>query len=294
MAPSGMSQRLPRSRRGRDRRALQSCIERALRKLPLSEADIAAVAPRLTNGLIRLRCSRSWHDSAFFDIRGKVTAVCKHFAREGLTLTDYVRAARRHPQLFIKAPASVIANIEAVADHFQAHGLTLSSYLHAAVKAPPLFAMTPATVIANVEAVVHHFAGDGLTLRQYLQASLKQAALFYQSPATIIRHLGYLIEMYRQGLLTFPGDGRAPPEQPLAPLFAFLLRWPMCLTFADDNLALRIRYAQVTGERPEGAKLLSIPRRRIEEALARALDNTRPGRPCVPAPDFHQEDGATS
>lgn len=50
----------------------------------------------------------------------------------------------------------------------------------------------------------------------------------------------------------------------------------MCLTFADDNYELRIRYTQVTGERPEGTKLLSIPRRRIEEELARALDNVRP------------------
>ena len=52
----------------------------------------------------------------------------------------------------------------------------------------------------------------------------------------------------------------------------------MCLTFADDNYALRLRYAQVTGARPEGIELLRRPRRRIEEELARALDHACPGQ----------------
>jgi hypothetical protein len=277
MAPSGISQPHSRSRRRPDRRALQARIERALRELPLTEADIAAVAPQLTAGLLRFHCG-SQDDSPFFDMRGKITAVCDHFAGEGLTLPDYVRAACRCPQLFVKAPASLIANVRAVAHLFQAHGLTLRAYLQSCLRSPPLFAMSPATVIANVEAIVHRFAGDGLTLRHYLQAALQQPQLFYQSPATIIRHLGYLIEMYRQGLLSFPGEVQAPPEQPLAPLFAFLSRSPLFLTLADDNYELRLRYAQVTGARPAGTKLLSLPRRRIEEELARALHNARHGR----------------
>lgn len=136
--------------------------------------------------------------------------------------------------------------------------------------------MNPDTVIANVQAIIRHFAGDGLTLRQYLEACLKQPKLFCQSPAAIIGHLGYLIEMYHRGLLIIPGEDETPPQQPLAPLFAFLSQWPMCLTIADDILVLRMRYAEVTGERLEGVKLLSLPRRRIEEALARALAKTHP------------------
>ena len=84
--------------------------------------------------------------------------------------------------------------------------------------------------------------------------------------------------MYRQGLLTFPGQGQGPPDQPLAPLFAFVSRWPMCLTLAGDNYELRIRYARITGARPAGTKLLSIPRHRIEEELACALGNARHGQ----------------
>lgn len=277
MAPSGMSQRLSRLQKERGLRALEASVERALRELPLSDADIAAVAPPLAAGLFRFRCG-SRDDSSFFDIRGKVTAVCEHFAGEGLTLPDFVRTACRQPQLFVKAPASLIANVEAVVHHFQPHGLTLRGYLQAALKVPPLFAMSPATIIANVETVASRFAGDGLTLRQYLQACLNKPQLFCQSPATIIRHLGYLIEMYRQGLLAFPGKAPPPPDEPLRPLFALLSRWPICLTFADDNYEMRIRYAQVTGERPGGITLLRRPRRRIEEALAHALGNARPGQ----------------
>jgi hypothetical protein len=277
MAPSGISRSLSHSRR-RDRRPLLARIERSLHQLPLSKSDIATLTPQIARGLLRFRSSRSWSGSAFFDIRGKVATVCNHFAGQGLTLPDYVRAARRSPQLFVQAPASVIANVEAVAGRFQAHGLTLRTYLQAALRAPPLFAMSPATVITNVETVVDHFAGDGLTLRQYLQTAVKKPQLFYQSPATLIRHLGYLIEMYRQGLLTLPGEGQSQPGQPLAPLFSFLSHWPMCLTLADDNYALRVRYAEVTGKRPGGIKLLSLPRRRIEEELTRALGNALPAR----------------
>lgn len=238
MATPGISQPRSRPRRRHHRRALVARVEQALSELPLSKADIAAVAPQLAAGLIRFHCG-SRNDSPFSDIRGKVTAVCEHFAKQGLTLQDYVRAARNQPQLFVKAPASLIA---------------------------------------NVEAVVRHFAEDGLTVRQYLEACLKQPQLFCLSPITIIRHLDYLIEMYRQGLLTFPSEAPPPPDEPLRPLFALLSRWPICLTFADDNYEMRIRYAQVTGDRPGGIELLHRPRRRIEEDLSRALGNPRPSQ----------------
>jgi hypothetical protein len=58
-------------------------------------------------------------------------------------------------------------------------------------------------------------------------------------------------------------------------LFAYLSRWPTCLTFADDDYALLQRYARVTGARPEG---IELHRRRIEEELARALDHACPGQ----------------
>jgi hypothetical protein len=273
MAASGISQPRSRSRRRHVRRGLEARIKRALRELPLDEGDITAVARKLCGKLARFRGDSIWNNPAFFDIKGKVTAISHRFARQGLTLDDYLRVARRQPQLLITSPAIVIARIERVVAHFSRYELTLPCYLHAAMKAPPLFGMSSASVIANVEAVLNRFAGDGLTPRQYLQAALIQPRLFYQPSDTTIRHLGYLIEMYRQGLLTFPGEPPPPPEQPLAPLFAFLSRWPMCLTYADDNLALRLRYAQVTGEHPEGTELLRWPRRRIEQALARALEN---------------------
>jgi hypothetical protein len=83
--------------------------------------------------------------------------------------------------------------------------------------------------------------------------------------------------MHRQGLLSFPGQADAPQGQPLRPLFGYLLRWPMYLTLSDDNYALRIEYARVTGDRPGGTTLLTRPRSRIERDLAAFL--THAGRP---------------
>jgi hypothetical protein len=68
--------------------------------------------------------------------------------------------------------------------------------------------------------------------------------------------------------LTFPGQQHAPSAQPLQPLFAFLVKYPMYLCLADDNYALRVTYAEITGERPAGTALLTRKRHRIEKDLA--------------------------
>jgi hypothetical protein len=141
---------------------------------------------------------------------------------------------------------------------------------------PSLFSRRPATLIANIEHMAAYFSEQGLPPADYLRAAVKHPYLIGRSPATLIRHAGHVIDMHRQDLLTFPGQAAAPPGQPLRPLFAFLLRWPMYLTLSDDNYALRIRYAQVTGDRPAGTELLNRPRSRIERDLARALGQPHP------------------
>jgi hypothetical protein len=45
----------------------------------------------------------------------------------------------------------------------------------------------------------------------------------------------------------------------------FLLTAPKLLCLSDDNYALRVEYAHVTGDRPPGAALLTRSRSRIEE-----------------------------
>ncbi len=212
-----------RSRQVRDRPAFQARFEQALRQLPLAEPDITVVAGKLADKFAHVRSNSLLNSSALFDIRGKVTSVCDHFAGDGLTLDNYLCAALRRPQLFIKSPATIITNIERVAAHFSRYDLMRRRYLHAAVKTPLLFVTNPDTVIANVETVIQHFAGDGLNLRQYLQAALKQPQLFYRKPATTIRQMNYLIDLHRAGLLTFPAQADASPDQPLRPLFELLL-----------------------------------------------------------------------
>ena len=198
------------------------------------------------------------------------------FRGEGLSLPEYLRAALRQPNLFIQSAATGMARIAAVAEHFREHGLTRHAYLRAALAQPSLFSQKPASIIAKIEAVAGHFQPHGLTLGDYLRAALQLPSLFYQRPATIIRHLGWVIEMQAQGLLTFPSQTGAPAEQPLRPLLAFLLRWPRYLTLSDDNYALRLEYARVSGERPGGTALLTRPRRRVEQDLARSLSQATP------------------
>src|SRR5262249_46606194 len=149
-----------------------------LRELPLSEKEIAAVAPQLAGSLLRLRGGRMTADSALFDFCGKVTAVVEHFAPDGLTLQDYLGAAVRQPTLLGLKPATVIRHADAVAAHFQKHGLTLPAYLRAACRQPQLFYQSPSTIQGNIEQVASHFREHGLTLKDYLRAAVRQPTLF--------------------------------------------------------------------------------------------------------------------
>ena len=91
---------------------------------------------------------------------------------------------------------------------------------------------------------------------------------------------GLIIDMQRQGLVTFPDQKVTSASNPLKPMFAFLVKNPLYLCLADDNFALRMNYAHITGDRPSGTELLTRKRYKIEKDLARFLEKTSPaGRP---------------
>jgi hypothetical protein len=52
-------------------------------------------------------------------IIGKVARMVSHFREHGLTLSDYLRAAVRQPQLFYQLPSTIQRNIEQVVTHFR-------------------------------------------------------------------------------------------------------------------------------------------------------------------------------
>ncbi len=222
-------------------------------------------------------------------ITGNITGVAEHFAADGLTTRAYLQVARRYPSIFTSSPATAIGNITGVVEPFAAQGLTQRDYLKAALKQPQLFSLSPATVAGNITGVVDHFAADGLTTRAYLRAALKQPPLFTQSPATIIGHVHLLLDLHRQGLVHFKGEAAAHP-QPLAPLFAFLVRNPAYFCLAAENYTLREVSAHVRGERPTGSELLLRPLYRVEEELSHALGNADPSKP-VPKERPPQEGG---
>src|SRR5260370_1278698 len=152
---------------------IRASVEQALRELPLAETGIPEVTARLMDSNILLRASASLKsDSSLFDFRGKLVAVTDHFASNGLTLTDYLRAATKHPPIFASSPATVIANIETVVSRFRRQGLTVRAYLRAPLRQPTLFTMAPAPV------PVHAVPG-------YLnrQSSWRRRPLFQPRPA---------------------------------------------------------------------------------------------------------------
>lgn len=199
-----------------------------------------------------------------------VEGAAGRFARHGLTLGDYLRAAIRQPQLYHQSPATVAANVEGVAAAFAPAGLTLPFYLRAAARHPPLFCLRPATVIANVRGVADRYGPAGLDLAGYLQACLRQPPLICLRPETVAARIDRVIEMHERGLVRFPRGGGGP-EQPLRPLFDYLVRNQTVLCYSEENLALRLDYALASGERPAGAGLLTRRRHRVERDLARAL-----------------------
>lgn len=77
-------------------------------------------------------------------------------------------------------------------------------------------------------------------------------------------------------MITFRGTNAASPDKPLARLFAFLVKAPKFFCLSDDNYALRVEYARVSGDRPGGTTLLTRSRRRIEADLAQFLGQPAP------------------
>src|SRR5260370_7725739 len=123
---------------------IRASVEQALRELPLAETGIPEVTARLMDSNILLRASASLKsDSSLFDFRGKLVAVTDHFASNGLTLTDYLRAATKHPPIFASSPATVIPNIETVVTPFPRPPLTVPPYLPPPLPPPPPFPLTP-------------------------------------------------------------------------------------------------------------------------------------------------------
>ncbi len=219
-------------------------------------------------------------------VTGNITAAVEHFAGEGLNTRDYLRAAQKNPALFYQRPTTIVGNITGAVEHFAADGLTLRDYLTAALKQPQLFSQSPATITSNILGVTECFAADGLATRDYLKAAVKFPPLFTQSPATIIGHVNMLIDLQRQGLISFKDE--APPDQPLRPLFAYLVKNPKFFSLADENYTLREISARILGKHPNGTTLFWHPRHQVESDLAEALGHSDLDTPVPKEPPPEQ------
>lgn len=126
-------------------------VRKALRPLLADEALLESTALKIQS---MMAVHWKFTDrSSFFDFAGKVGRIVTHFAPDGLTQSDYVRAAVRRGTLFFQNPETLIANIERVAAHFRSDGLTRQAYLKAACCQPSLFFRKPATIIRHVNLI---------------------------------------------------------------------------------------------------------------------------------------------
>ena len=216
------------------------------------------------------------------NIANNVAGVVERFTKDGLTTGDYLKAVLQQPSLFFMSPATVAANITGVVERFAADGLKTGDYLKAALKRPRLFSQSPTTITSNITGVAEHFATDGLTRGEYLKAALKQPQLFSHAPGTVIGHVNMLINLHRQGLVTFPAQ--PDQNQSLRPVFEFLVKNPVFFSLASDNFTLREISARGTGEQTRGTTLLRRPRHQVESDLAGSLGHSDQKAPVPKVP----------
>lgn|SRR5487761_1055709 len=230
-------------------------IREELDKLPLTEAQKDAIAPRLL-GHARFLDTRGGKqgsgnlrpDSELLDFASKAQAVMEHFQNDGLTITDYLAAAHHAPGLLTQRPKTIANNIEGVVNRFAAEGLTTRHYLQAAIKSPPLFCQSSDTIAGNIVGVVNRFAAEGLTTREYLKAALTQPSLFSQSPETIAHNIEGVVNRFAaEGLTTRDYLNKAA------------LRKPQLFVQAPDTIARHID--AILSLTDDGIFELPMPRR---------------------------------
>jgi hypothetical protein len=114
-----------------------------------------------------------------------VKAVVGHFARDGLTRSDYFKALAAEPLLLRQKPATIISNVEAVMDHYAADQPMRTEYLQAAVDQPILFRTRPEAVFAAIEATVDRMEAQGITRSNFRSQAAKPSLVSNRQPEAI-------------------------------------------------------------------------------------------------------------
>ncbi|MDR3126354.1 MAG: hypothetical protein LBT92_01855 [Rickettsiales bacterium] len=102
----------------KDESELKSHVISKLLEIPgmgMEQAEITAgklLAKDLSNYLF----SVSKKDSSIFDFCGKIQSTAERFKSEGLTISDYLKAAVKQPSLFYQSPETVAGHINMLID----------------------------------------------------------------------------------------------------------------------------------------------------------------------------------
>lgn len=193
-----------------------------------------------------------------------VQEIARDLGAYGLTVSQYVSAAKRYPALLTCKPATIIGNLKGFVAAMDMPELQLMQYVKAALRQPTLFCLHPQRLRANVDRVILECSVPELTAEIYLKGCLLHPNLFYQRPSTISKHLHMILDMQRRELFAI---GRSKPgEGEVERLIRYLMNNPHILSLSDENLALRRQYAELIGT-PQDTKLFRMPKKEVEDKV---------------------------
>ena len=148
----------------------------------------------------------------------------------------------------------------------KAYGVTGADWAAAAVKQPPLFSQKPDTLQTNFESNLSWLKAYGVTGADWATAAVKHPSLFNQKPDTLQTNFELLMIVCESPAYK-PRDKDCKFRETRV---AVIMAKPFVLCLAEDNLLLRLAFAEITQPKAS-ASLLNDTRGNIEQKLVQAL-----------------------
>lgn len=136
------------------------------------------------------------------NVNAKHEELAMRFAKEGLTVQDVEKAARKFSKLNNADPYSMEFNIREFVRMHKKDGLTLQQHLEAAKTCPSLFSSKPQTLSNHVSNLYEFASPYGITKEQIIELQNKSPVLRAMSSETLIGYMTDIPKMYRRAGLT--------------------------------------------------------------------------------------------
>lgn len=155
-------------------------------KIYLSTSNSAKPNFTCKSGQFRHECSQRIKNNSFSEANLKnIEGVTGSFFSEGLTVQQYLKAAKRNPFMLVHKPETIEYNIRETANRFREFGVTAESHLKNALRHPPLFSMSPSTIEKNMKTKAKLFTAEGLTLEDLIKMAKSQPNVYTINPESL-------------------------------------------------------------------------------------------------------------